>query len=106
LISYPNFNYRSNYHDDLKDDEVQQLTQLIHKKKFEILVPDIPAPLAEANISSTSGILDIKTKSNEESGSTAHSVNGEANVKSSPNAPQSQLAAAQAAAINKGMKPG
>ena len=70
--------YRANYHDDLKDDEVQQLTQLINKKKFEILIPDLGTfvNLAEANIAS--GNADNKTKSNEESGSTAHSVNGDA----------------------------
>jgi hypothetical protein len=33
--------YRSVYHDECKDDEVERLTSLISKKKTDILIPEI-----------------------------------------------------------------
>jgi hypothetical protein len=36
------------YHDDIKEDEVERLTTLIHKKKFDILVPEIKSVAVNA----------------------------------------------------------
>lgn len=79
---------------------MQKLTSLIHKKKFEILIPQINAVTPVTNDSNgihpvqTHGILDSKKSANEESSSTApHSLNGEIIVKPSTQPSQKPKAA-------------
>lgn len=65
---------------------MEKLTTLIHKKKFEILIPEIKtvAPSATEGTNGATATTDSKKGSNEESASTSHSINGDVVQKSVP----------------------
>jgi len=56
---------------------VEKLTNLINKRKTEILIPEIKAVAQNSEGASATGTTDSKKVNNEESGSTSNSINGE-----------------------------
>jgi len=68
---------RSFASDEVKEDEGQKITTLINKKKTEILIPEIKTLVPVPNEQAGMNAIEAKKASNEESESTAHSMNGE-----------------------------
>lgn len=65
---------------------MEKLTTLIHRKKQEILIPEIKTvcPSAAETTNGGVGTTDSKKVSNEESASTSHSINGDVILKTTP----------------------
>ena len=76
--------HRNSFLDEVKEDEAQKITSLYHKKKTEILIPEIKTLVPVT--SEQPGVLNpaAKKATNEESESTAHSMNGESASKAPP----------------------
>jgi hypothetical protein len=84
---------------------VERLTTLIHKKKTEILIPEIKTvgPVTNESGSMPSAAIDSKKASNEESASTSHSTNGDPALR--PLGPGAQPAPAAAKQAKPGAAP-
>lgn len=75
---------RNSFLDEVKEDEAQKITSLYHKKKTEILIPEIKTLVPVTSEPTGVLITEPKKAANDESESTAHSMNGESASKAPP----------------------